>query len=144
MKYVKGNILESQCQAIVNTVNCVGVMGKGLAAQFKKAYPLMYRDYYKFCTEKRLSPGGLHFYQDDKKIIINFATKDHYRNKSEYEWIEAGLAKLADEILDRQITSIAVPPLGCGLGGLEWGKVQLMLVNWYKLLKNVEVEIYAP
>lgn len=120
---VHGDIFNSKCQTIVNAVNCVGVMGKGLALQFKNKYPEMFEEYQKICANKSFYPGCLHLYNATDHKIINFPTKNDWRNPSEYQYIEAGLETFKTIYKSWGITSIAIPPLGCGLGGLEQEKV---------------------
>ena len=144
IKYVKGNILDSQAQALVNTVNTWGVMGKGIALQFKKAFPANYRAYAEACKKGEIDIGKLFVFTDQNimsgpKIIINFPTKTDWRKPSEYAYIEKGLDHLLAIIRQRQIRSIAIPPLGAGNGGLEWEKVKNIL---YRKLQNTEAEVY--
>ncbi len=144
IKYVKGNILDSQAQALVNTVNTRGVMGKGIALQFKKAFPANYRAYAEACKKGEIDIGKLFVFADQNimsgpKIIINFPTKTDWRKPSEYAYIEKGLDHLLAIIRQRQIRSIAIPPLGAGNGGLEWEKVKNIL---YRKLQNTEAEVY--
>lgn len=144
LHYVKGNLLESQAQTLVNTVNTVGVMGKGIALQFKNLFPANYRRYVKACKNDELKPGVLLVTEDEsllsgKKIIINFPTKTHWRLPSQYSYIESGLKELIRIIQDMGIRSVAVPPLGCGNGGLEWTRVKEMMERY---LSNVDAEIF--
>lgn len=135
---VKGNIFQSEAEVLVNPVNCDGVMGAGLALQFKRAYPEMFLDY----LRQDLEPGKLHCFQADR-LIINFPTKVHWRDLSRIEYIRSGLVALAFEIGQRGIKSIAIPPLGCGLGGLKWTEVGPMIEQMLGELP-VEIFIYAP
>ena len=127
IKYTKGNLLEAPAEALVNTVNTVGVMGKGIALQFKEAFPGNLKAYLKACKEGWLQPGKLLVFRektlDGEKIIINFPTKTEWYRKSSYAYIEEGLKELAKVIMRERIKSIAIPPLGCGNGGLNWAKV---------------------
>lgn len=121
--YVKGNLLESEAEALVNTVNIVGVMGKGIALQFKEAFPENFRVYHNVCRKKELKIGDMLIVKDSNltsgpKLIVNFPTKTHWRLPSEYSYIEQGLQSLRREIVSRQIRSIAIPPLGSHNGGL--------------------------
>src|SRR4051812_40187069 len=126
-KIVEGNIIEADAQALVNTVNTVGVMGKGIALQFKKAFPEMVESYEAACEAKTLQPGRMHVYDRGQMInpryIINFPTKRHWKGKSKIADIVSGLDALVEELKSRGITSVAIPPLGCGHGGLDWGDV---------------------
>lgn len=132
--YKIGNIFESSAEALVNTVNTVGVMGKGLALQFKEAYPDNYAIYKKACKEGKLHTGEMlvtetFLLDGTRRIIINFPTKSDWRKPSEYCYIETGLYALKKEILSRKIQSIAIPPLGSRNGGLDWNRVKQMIVD---------------
>jgi O-acetyl-ADP-ribose deacetylase (regulator of RNase III)/uncharacterized glyoxalase superfamily protein PhnB len=146
--YKTGNLLDSEAQALVNTVNTVGVMGKGIALQFKTRFPNNYKLYAIACDAKEVQIGKLFITEEEsllngKKIIINFPTKTSWRKPSEYSYIEEGLKELVKIIQERGIQSIAIPPLGAGNGGLDWNKVKLILE---KHLFNVdcEIHIYQP
>lgn len=143
--FKNGDIFSSEAEALVNTVNCEGYMGKGLAYQFKKRFPQMEKDYKKICEDGQLRPGKLHFFHENKKLIINFPTKDKWRAKSRIEYIDNGLTTLKQEIVDRKITSIAIPPLGSGNGGLNWNEVK-QLINFHlsNLESKIRVEVYEP
>jgi O-acetyl-ADP-ribose deacetylase (regulator of RNase III) len=147
IKYITGNILESGTQALVNTVNTVGVMGKGIALQFKKAFPENFKKYAEACKKGEIDIGKLLVTKEHtlsgKKIIINFPTKKDWRKPSEYEYIEKGLDELIKIIEEYKIKSIALPPLGAGSGGLVWEKVKTIIEE---KLNNVdsEVLIYEP
>lgn len=137
--YVEGNIFESPAQVIVNTVNTVGVMGKGLAKTFKDYYPEMFKEYQILCKEKKLTPGKLFLYKTPNKWVLNFPTKEHWRNKSKMEYIESGLEKFVNTYSDYGITSIAFPKLGCGNGGLDWDEVKKVME---KHLQKLRIDIY--
>ena len=143
-----GNILESQAQAIVNTVNCVGVMGKGLALQFKRAYPQNFQAYASACKSGDVQLGSMFVFSTDSldgpQWIINFPTKDHWRNESQLEYIREGLQDLKLVMEDLGITSIAIPPLGAGNGGLNWNDVRPVIVDSLNELDHVQVELYSP
>ncbi len=128
-----GDLLSAEADALVNTVNTVGVMGKGIALQFKKAWPAMFRDYQAASKRGEIIPGRVHVWETGSlsgpRFIINFPTKRHWRAPSKLADIEAGLAHLADVIRARGITSIAIPPLGCGNGGLAWKDVELIVAG---------------
>ncbi len=148
IQYVTGNLLESSAQVLVNTVNTVGVMGKGIALQFKTKFPNNFKSYYKAFREKSLHIGNLLAVEDEnlltgKKIIINFPTKTDWRKPSEYEYIEKGLVELVNYINKNKIESIAIPPLGAGNGGLEWNKVKELLEK-YLFNLNCNILIYQP
>jgi O-acetyl-ADP-ribose deacetylase (regulator of RNase III) len=120
----QGNIFDSGCMALVNPVNCQGVMGKGLAKEFKKRFPRNYHIYKDACTDGHLQTGRILIHEENGHVIINFPTKDDWRSPSEYRYIETGMKYLATQLKYLPfITSIAFPPLGCGLGGLDWDVV---------------------
>jgi O-acetyl-ADP-ribose deacetylase (regulator of RNase III) len=148
MKFIKGNLLEAKTQALVNTVNTVGVMGKGIALQFKETFPENYKTYVNACKNNLLKPGKLLVTKehliDGEKIIINFPTKTEWYLKSKYEYIEEGLKELVNVISENNIISIAIPPLGCGNGGLDWNKVKTLLEKYLINLNNVDIKIYEP
>jgi len=144
IEYIEGNLLESKANTLVNTVNTVGVMGKGIALQFKNMFPENYKIYAKVCKEKNFDIGELLITEEQtllsgKKTIINFPTKKHWKNSSEYTYIEEGLITLVKEIEKRKINSIAIPPLGTGNGGLDWNKVKIIIE---KYLSNIDCRIY--
>jgi len=139
-----GNILESPMQAKVNTVNCAGIMGKGIAREFKKLYPEMFEDYEQRCKAREVKPGVPYLYEDlfgDK--IINFPTKDHWKALSKIEHIIQGLDLFVGHYKEWGIKSVAFPPLGCGNGGLEWAVVGPLMYQKLSGL-DIDVEIYAP
>lgn len=143
-----GNILSADVEALVNTVNCVGVMGRGIALQFRKAFPANYDAYKAVCDRKKLHPGMMLTHElhqlHNPQVIINFPTKRHWKGKSRIEDIALGLKALVEEIRRRNIRSIAVPPLGCGLGGLNWAEVRPMIEHAFAALPNVRVLLYEP
>ena len=144
LKFIKGNLLESEAEALVNTVNTVGVMGKGIALQFKNQFPANYKTYIKACKNNEFHIGELLVTEEQSllggsKIIINFPTKTEWRKPSEYSYIEKGLVSLVKLINERKIKSIAIPPLGAGHGGLDWDKVRRM-IEFY--LKDVDSDVY--
>jgi len=145
---VCGNILKDDAEALVNTVNCVGVMGKGIALQFKKAFPDNFKAYEAACRRKEVSPGRMFVFETGQmfnpRYIINFPTKRHWRGKSRYEDIESGLLALVREVRQRKIQSIAIPPLGSGLGGLNWGRVKAMIEKAFQDMPDVRVKLYEP
>lgn len=144
IKYTQGDIFESKCQAIINTVNCEGKMGKGLAYQFKKKFPEMEQDYVKVCLKGELYPGKLHIYQEKNFLIINFPTKNKWREKSKIEYIVIGLRKLKEEIIKKGIKSVAIPPLGAGNGGLNWNEVKFEINRGLLDMEDVVFEVYEP
>lgn len=148
MEFTQGNILRADTEAIVNTVNCVGVMGRGLAAQCKREYPANFDAYQAACKRGELVPGRMFVCETGQptnpRLIINFPTKRHWRSASRLEDIKAGLVALVAEIHTRALTSIAIPPLGCGLGGLDWNEVRPLIEDSCGGLVGVRVVVYAP
>jgi O-acetyl-ADP-ribose deacetylase (regulator of RNase III) len=148
IKYITGNILESTAQALVNTVNTVGVMGKGIALQFKKAYPSNFKAYVEACKKGEIVIGQLFVTKDrnidsGEKLIVNFPTKQDWKKPSEYAYIDAGLDKLKLLIQENHIKSIAIPPIGAGNGGLDWERVKRMIE--FKLSHlDAEIFVYEP
>lgn len=144
----RGNLLTDEVEALVNTVNCVGVMGKGIALQFKQAYPEMFTEYQKACRKDDVQPGKMHVVETkslfNPKFIINFPTKRHWKNRSRMEDIESGLADLINVVKRLEIKSIAVPPLGCGNGRLKWSDVRPKIELAFEQIPNVEVHLYEP
>src|SRR5262249_33222639 len=133
---------------LVNTVNSVGVMGRGVALQFKRAYPANFKAYAAACEREEVRPGRMFVFDTGEltnpRYIINFPTKVHWRGKSRIEDIEAGLEALVAEIKARDIASIAIPPLGSGLGGLDWAEVKPLIDRAMAELPDVDVEVYEP
>lgn len=148
IEFQQGNLLEANVEALVNTVNCVGVMGKGIALQFKQAFPANFQVYQKACKSNSVRPGEMLVVPTgilgNPKYIINFPTKRHWKGRSRIEDIEAGLVSLAKDIEALGIESIAVPPLGCGNGGLDWSEVAPLIVQALGCLPNVEVCLFEP
>jgi O-acetyl-ADP-ribose deacetylase (regulator of RNase III) len=144
----QGDILQADTEALVNTVNCVGIMGRGIALQFRKAFPGNFKVYKAACDQKRLHPGIVLVHDlgglMNPRYIINFPTKRHWKGKSRMEDIEAGLVALVDEVRKRGIRSVAVPPLGCGLGGLDWGAVRPRIEAAFRDMPDVHVILYEP
>jgi O-acetyl-ADP-ribose deacetylase (regulator of RNase III) len=138
--YVRTNIFESNAQVLVNTVNTVGVMGKGLAKEFKRLYPEMFKQYQKFCEEGQLRVGKLQLCKTSNKWILNFPTKANWRHPSKLEYIEQGLQKFVDNYERLGIKSIAFPMLGCGNGGLSWEDEVKPLMERY--LKDLPIEVF--
>jgi O-acetyl-ADP-ribose deacetylase (regulator of RNase III) len=148
IRFTSGNILDAEVEALVNTVNCVGIMGRGIALQFKQAFPDNFKAYEAACQRKAVEPGRMFVFDTGEltlpRYIINFPTKRHWRGKSRMEDIDAGLVALAGEIRNRGIHSIAVPPLGSGLGGLDWAEVRPRIETALRDLPGVEVLVYEP
>jgi O-acetyl-ADP-ribose deacetylase (regulator of RNase III) len=144
----RGDVLNASVEALVNTVNCVGIMGRGVALQFRKAFPRNYEIYKAACDRKQLRPGKMLVYElnrlENPRFIINFPTKRHWRGDSKMEDIESGLRALLSEVKNRGIKSIAIPPLGCGLGGLDWEEVRPRIVKAFDELPGVRVMLYEP
>lgn len=148
IEITRGDILTAEAEALVNTVNCVGVMGRGIAAQFKKKFEENFKAYKKVCDAGKLRPGIMFVFDSETllnpRYVINFPTKDHWRAKSKMEDIESGLEALVDEVRKRRIKSIAIPPLGCGLGGLNWSEVRPKIEMAFAVLDDVQVYLYEP
>ena len=146
IEFKKGNLFQDNAQALVNPVNCVGVMGKGLALQFKEKFPDNFTEYNRACRQSRVQPGRMFVFNTYRlqahRYIINFPTKRHWREPSRILDIETGTADLAREIRERKIGSIAIPALGSGLGGLEWEQVKPILESGLRDLENVRITIY--
>lgn len=139
-QYLEASLFDSPAQTLVNTVNTVGVMGKGIAAEFRRRYPDMFEKYREFCSAKQLTVGRLYLYRTENKWILNFPTKQHWRHPSKIEYIEAGLLKFVSTYSERGITSISFPQLGCGNGGLEWNVVRSMME---KYLGSLPINVYV-
>lgn len=149
IKLTRGDLFKCKAEALVNTVNCVGVMGRGIALQFKKAFPDNYKEYKKVCDSKWLQPGKVFTYDNreltgEQRYIINFPTKRHWKGKSRLEDIQSGLVALKEEVEKKGIQSIAIPPLGCGLGGLDWNDVKTEVERTFASLPEVSVYLYEP
>ncbi|MGQ5524230.1 type II toxin-antitoxin system antitoxin DNA ADP-ribosyl glycohydrolase DarG [Chitinimonas sp. PSY-7] len=148
IELTRGNLLEASVEALVNTVNCVGYMGKGIALQFKQAFPANFRHYEAACHAGDMVPGKMMIHDNgglvNPRYIINFPTKRHWKGKSRIEDIESGLNALVADVQRLGIRSIAVPPLGCGLGGLEWRMVRPMIERAFASLPDVQVLLYEP
>ncbi len=146
IEYIENrDLFESHAEVLVNTVNCKGVMGKGIALEFKHRFPDCYPKYKKSCHGGSLKPGGI-IYIDrrdlfNNKDIAHFATKNHWRGKSELQWIDSGLGILIDELSKRHIRSVAMPALGCGLGGLNWNDVKPLVEKYFKY-SDIKAEVY--
>lgn len=144
ISYPSGNIFDSSSQTIVNTVNCVGVMGKGIALEYKIRYPEMYESYKKICDTNNLQIGMLHLWKGENKWVLNFPTKTHYSLPSELNFIKKGLKKFVDTYKAKGITSIAFPQLGSSLGGLDWeGQVKPLLLDYLSDLPDIDIELYS-
>ncbi len=142
IQYIKGNLFTSNAKVIVNAVNTVGVMGKGIAADFKKYYPEMFKQYKLMCNSGTFQVGNLFLYKTPNKWILNFPTKKHWKGKSTLEYIETGLKQLVLDSSKLQITDIAMPKLGCGNGGLDWESEVKPLIEKYLEKSPINVSIY--
>lgn len=148
IEYKKGNILQEDVEALVNTVNCVGVMGRGIALQFKNVFPENFKAYVHACKKNEVQPGRMFVFKTGRltnpQYIINFPTKRHWRGGSQIEDIESGIAGLVEVIRRYNIHSIAIPPLGSGLGGLDWSIVKPRVEAILQQISDVRVVIYEP
>ncbi len=148
IEYKKGNILAENVEAIVNTVNCVGIMGRGIALQFKNTFPDNFKAYATACKQNEVQPGRMFIYETRRltnpHYIVNFPTKRHWKGKSRMEDVDAGLVALAEEIRARNIRSIAIPPLGSGLGGLDWSSVRPRIEAALRGIDDLKVVIFEP
>ena len=147
-EFKTGDILAEDAEALVNTVNCVGVMGRGIALQFKNAYPLNFKAYVAACRRKEVQPGSMFVFETDElthpRYIINFPTKRHWRGRSRLEDIDAGLVALRQVILKKRIRSVAIPPLGTGLGGLNWNDVRSRIEESLGACSDLRLVIFEP
>ncbi len=148
IELTSGDILKDDSDAIINTVNCVGVMGRGIALQFKNAWPENFKAYEAACKREEVQPGRMFIYDTEQltspRYIINFPTKRHWRGKSRMQDIDAGLAALVRDVSRLGIRSLAIPPLGSGLGGLDWSEVRPRIEAAVQALQDVRVRIYEP
>lgn len=142
----QGDLLAARVDALVNPVNTVGVMGKGLALQFKKAFPDNFAAYERACKTGEVEVGRMYVVRrvGSPKLIINFPTKNHWRDPSRIEYVRDGLLDLAEQIRQLGIESIAIPPLGCGLGGLDWAVVKPMIVETLASVPTGRVLLFEP
>jgi O-acetyl-ADP-ribose deacetylase (regulator of RNase III) len=147
---VSGNLLEAQVEALVNTVNTEGVMGKGIALQFRQAFPAMFKAYLADCRAGAVSLGKMNVFDlggllpSGPRWIINFPTKGHWRSRSRLKDIESGLESLVKTVRELNIKSVAVPPLGCGHGGLDWSDVRPLIERAFARIPDVRVLLFAP
>jgi O-acetyl-ADP-ribose deacetylase (regulator of RNase III) len=148
IRFTRGNLLEADVEALVNTVNTVGVMGKGIALMFKEAFPENFRAYADACKRGEVRVGTMFVTHRggllNPRWIINFPTKQNWRHKARMEWVDEGLRDLRRVIVENEITSVAVPPLGCGNGGLRWRRVRGVIERALSDLEDVEVVVYEP
>jgi O-acetyl-ADP-ribose deacetylase (regulator of RNase III) len=148
IELTQGDILKADAEALVNTVNCVGIMGRGIALQFRKTFPANFKAYEAACKAHQVQPGKMFVYDlnclYNPRFIVNFPTKRHWKGKSRIEDIKSGLADLIDVVQQQQIRSIAVPPLGCGLGGLNWEEVRPLIIEAFQSVPEVAVLLFEP
>lgn len=148
MRFTEGNLLDADVEAVVNTVNTVGVMGKGIALMFKERFPENYAAYAAACKAKEVRIGKMFVSPtnelDGPRWVINFPTKEHWRAPARLDWVRAGLAALRKVIQERQIRSVALPPLGCGNGGLDWAEVRPLIEDALGDLDDVDIVVYEP
>lgn len=148
IRFIQGDILKADAEVLVNTVNCVGVMGRGIALQFKNTFPDNFKAYEAACRRGEVQPGRMFVFDTGEltwpRYIINFPTKRHWRGKSRIEDIQAGLEALVAEIRARNVRSIAIPPLGSGLGGLDWAKVRPLIESALATLPEVDALVFEP
>ncbi len=146
--YKTGDLFAVEAEALVNPVNCVGVMGRGMALQFKHAYPMNFEDYLTACNRGQIKPGHIHVFEthtpSNPRYIVNFPTKRHWRDASSIEDINAGLSDLVRVIAEKRIQSIAMPALGCGLGGLNWSEVRSLIENAFIACADVSILVFEP
>jgi len=148
IQITEGNLLQAQAEALVNAVNCVGYMGKGIALQFKQAFPANFSQYESACKAGEVQPGRMLIHYNGRlalpHYIINFPTKRHWRASSQLADIRDGLEALIDDVRRLDIRSIAVPALGCGLGGLDWQVIRPLIEHAFAALPEVQVQLFAP
>ena len=148
LEFVKGDFFDFDADIRVNTVNCVGVMGAGVALAFKNKYPEMFKEYVRQCKEKEIAPGKPSVWKQGDMFskgleIINFPTKNHWRNPSEYEYVENGLIWLSKYLEDKQGLTITLPALGCGHGGLDWRRVKRLIIKYLEGKSN-RILVFEP
>jgi O-acetyl-ADP-ribose deacetylase (regulator of RNase III) len=143
IKIVSGSLFDQEFDIRVNTVNTVGVMGKGVALEFKKRYPKMFRAYKVSCHTNQLLPGSLMIWNNNGEHIVNFATKDHWRNPSKYQYIKEGLKELKTYLSQFENIRVGIPALGCGYGGLKWDVVSKLIEKELSSL-NLDIYLFEP
>jgi O-acetyl-ADP-ribose deacetylase (regulator of RNase III) len=142
-----GDLFKAQTEALVNPVNTEGVMGAGLAREFRRRYPVMYQEYAQICKRRMLYIGAVHFWptgENQPRFIVNLPTKRTWREASQPEWIDAGLVELRTQLEIRDIWSVAIPALGCGLGGLQWDRVRSLVYRTFGATNLIRVCLYPP
>jgi O-acetyl-ADP-ribose deacetylase (regulator of RNase III) len=143
LNFTRGDLFKSKAQVLVNPVNCVGVMGAGIAKEFKRRFPKMFVAYKKACDEGKLHPGTLMLWKDRESLdryVLNFPTKKHWRSKSKLVWIEEGMQFFTKHHKEWNIRSIAFPALGCGKGGLDWKDIKPI---FKKYLSDVDINVFV-
>lgn len=145
LRFCRGSVFQSDAKVLVNPVNCVGVMGAGLALQFKQSFPGDFEDYRYHCNRKQLVPGGVLFTLRDRSTptLAHLATKNHWKQGSQIQWIEQGLLALKLGMMSRHLNSVALPAIGCGLGGLEWALVRERIEQAFEGT-DFNVEVFEP
>ena len=148
IELTQGDLLNQDAEALVNAVNCVGVMGRGIALQFRKAFPENFKVYEYACKHGKVRPGAMLVFETHRvknpTYVINFPTKRHWRDKSRIADIESGLEALVAEVKRLRIRTIAIPPLGCGLGGLEWPDVRPRIEKVFSSVPEVHAWLFEP
>ncbi|QIL01617.1 macro domain-containing protein [Sphingomonas sinipercae] len=148
IRFARGDLLNSDAEALVNTVNCVGIMGRGIALQFKKMYPANFSSYAAACAAGEVVPGKMYVHHTGEmtnpKYIINFPTKRHWKGNSKLEDIESGLFALREELQRLKVKSVAIPPLGSGLGGLPWPAVKARIIDALESIEDVDILVFEP
>jgi len=148
IELTQGDLLKQNAEALVNAVNCVGIMGRGIALQFRNAFPENFEFYRSACRRGEVTPGRVLIFdrgiETNPRFILNFPTKRHWRDASRMEDIEVGLRSLLEEAIRLRIRSMAVPPLGCGLGGLKWSEVRPSIEKAFAALPDMRVLLFEP
>jgi O-acetyl-ADP-ribose deacetylase (regulator of RNase III) len=148
IEFAQGDILKADAEALVNTVNCVGIMGRGIALQFRKAFPENFKVYKAVCDAGQVKPGTIFVHDlnriSNPRFIINFPTKRHWKSNSRIEDIQLGLKDLITVVQKHKIRLIAIPPLGYGLGGLNWQEVRPLVTQAFQILPDVTVLLFEP
>jgi O-acetyl-ADP-ribose deacetylase (regulator of RNase III) len=148
IRYMRGDLLASDAEALVNAVNTVGVMGKGIALRFKQTFPENFRAYAAACARGEVRTGRIFVTERNAlyppRWIVNFPTKEHWKNPTRIEWIESGLHDLCAAIRNNAIRSIAIPALGCGNGGLDWAIVRPLIEAALNEIEDVDIRVYEP
>jgi O-acetyl-ADP-ribose deacetylase (regulator of RNase III) len=147
IRRAKGDLLSADAEALVNTVNTVGIMGKGLALEFKRVFPKNFTAYGAACKRGEVIPGRMFVFatgEERPRLIVNFPTKRHWKHKSQIEDIKAGLQDLVSLVKREKIGSLAIPPLGCGYGGLDWEQVRPLIEQAFSGMPDVDVQLFEP